>query len=325
MHAVSQDLKRQPVPGEVAPIQNPLRIATESKAHKTLFMPSRLTTSQGVSATTCKIVAVPKPSTTIPGLPASTVVLDEVTGSLAAVVNAGELTGLRTSAASALATKLLASPNSTTLVTFGSGTQAYYHTRLVLELFPSVVSASVIVRSITERSKALIQKLVSEFSQVEFKLVESKDHESLVQNADIINTCVPSTSPLFKENDLKEGVHINAIGSYTPTMQEFPPSLIAPGSTSSVHIPTILVDSRDACLHEAGELIAAKIPATSLVELGDVVSAEGEAVADIEKYGLRRSGRSLFKCVGVGAMDVAITKLVVEMAKTMNIGTEVPY
>ncbi|KAI5476288.1 hypothetical protein MNV49_007927 [Pseudohyphozyma bogoriensis] len=44
-----------------------------------------------------------------------------------------------------------------------------------------------------------------------------------------------------------------------------------------------------------------------------------------EQLGLRKNGRSLFKCVGVGGMDVAITGLVVEMAKSMGVGTAVPY
>lgn len=117
LHAISSNSKAATAPGVVAGIQNPARIATETDAHKTLYMPSRLTTSKGVrtlvcsslsgdaylevtrpqvSMTACKVVAVPKPGARVEGLPATTLLFDETTGKCRAVVNAGELTGLRT-------------------------------------------------------------------------------------------------------------------------------------------------------------------------------------------------------------------------------------
>jgi hypothetical protein len=145
MHAISADSNRphDPSSATAPPIQNPLRIATESEQHKTLYMPSRLTTTSGVSsfpaaALACaslrvllilppsaslagvgdsdqgkqvrslglneamahhlnfQVVAVPKPRCTIPGLPATTLLFDESTGLCRAVINAAELTGLRT-------------------------------------------------------------------------------------------------------------------------------------------------------------------------------------------------------------------------------------
>lgn len=170
-----------------------------------------------------------------------------------------------------------------------------------------------------------------------------------------MRSCVPSTEPVFAADDLKVGVHINAsepyfpfralralstsahslvlaVGSYTPSMREFPPSLItAPSPSSSKishatrpYIPTILVDSREACLSEAGELIDAAIPAESCIELGEVVDGDGRGVTGAEKQ-LRSSGRSLFKCVGVGGMDVAVTELVVRSAEERGMGVLAPF
>lgn len=65
-------------------------------------MPSRLATADddsdgGVAgATAVKVVAVPKPHCPVPGLPATTLLMDESTGSVRAVVNAAQLTGIRT-------------------------------------------------------------------------------------------------------------------------------------------------------------------------------------------------------------------------------------
>ncbi|GAA5921761.1 hypothetical protein JCM3775_001807 [Rhodotorula graminis] len=312
-------------------IQNPQRVATESALHKTLYMPSRLTTSEG-PATAVKVVSVPKPTCSIPGLPATTLLFDEASGLTRACVNAADLTGIRTAAASALATKLLADPSSTSLVVFGSGTQAYYHARLILQLFPSISSVTFVVRSISPRAQALLDRMQAEFSKIVAHAVTSDRADDVVEGADIICTCVPSTEPLFSLEALKPGVHINAIGSYTPLMREFPPSLIAPSpaSPSAPHIPTLLVDSAPACLAEAGELIAAHVTATQLVEVGTLLDpASGGLREDDETRErveqLRSGGRSLFKCVGVGGMDVAITRLVVDEAERRGLGTRVPF
>jgi ornithine cyclodeaminase len=117
-------------------------------------------------------------------------------------------------------------------------------------------------------------------------------------------------------------------------MLEFPPSLISPTSTvgdSEPKIPTILVDSREACLNEAGELIAARIEKGNLIEIGELCKEDGtlrEDAATEEKLSRLRAGpgrRSLFKCVGVGAMDVAVTKLVVDEAIKQGRGTLVDF
>lgn len=94
---------------------------------------------------------------------------------------------------------------------------------------------------------------------------------------------------------------------------------------SSIKIPTILVDSREACLAEAGELITAGIAPESLIELGDVVDVVGDRISTFDEFGLRREGRSLFKAVGIGGMDVAISELIFSMATNMGLGTRVDF
>lgn len=108
-------------------------------------------------------------------------------------------------------------------------------------------------------------------------------------------------------------------------MLEFPPALLSQSPSPHLTTPMILVDSREACLAEAGELIAAKIPASSLVELGEAVDLKGAPIAEFEQLGLRRNNMSLFKCVGIGAMDVAITALMVELAGQLGVGTVIPF
>lgn len=119
------------------------------------------------------------------------------------------------------------------------------------------------------------------------------------------------------------------VGSYAPTMIEFPPSLLSPLPSTSTNptISQIVVDSIPACLSEAGELIVSQIDASRLVELGSLVDERGIGVgrATMERMGFQTGERSLYKSVGVGGMDVAITELIVREAKERGIGTWIEF
>lgn len=77
--------------------QSPQRISVSTDSHKVLFMPSRLD-----QTTSIKIVSVPTKEG-LSGLPATILVLDEQTGSVQAVMNAGALTAVRTAAGKSIA------------------------------------------------------------------------------------------------------------------------------------------------------------------------------------------------------------------------------
>ena len=65
--------------------------------------------------------------------------------------------------------------------------------------------------------------------------------------ADIICTATSSMQPVFNDQQIKPGTHINGIGSYTPDMQEIP------GET--VKRSLLIVDSIESCISEAGDII----------------------------------------------------------------------
>src|SRR5690606_22884140 len=96
--------------------------------------------------------------------------------------------------------------------------------------------------------------------------------QQLIAHADAVFCCTPSTQPLFPGSYLT--IHddgrthgkkrfISMIGSYKPHMQEVDSETLLSGEKNKV-----LVDSRDACLAEAGELINAGVGAERLVEIG---------------------------------------------------------
>lgn len=116
---------------------------------------------------------------------------------------------------------------------------------------------------------------------------------------------------------MKVGTHINLIGSYTPEMAEVDNELIR-------RAQKVLVDSRLACLREAGEIIDAGVSTEDIVEIGEIVEETGEG-KEGEAMKVKAAGDvTIFKSVGVGVQDVAIAKIVVEKASSMGVGTKIP-
>jgi ornithine cyclodeaminase len=127
--------------------------------------------------------------------------------------------------------------------------------------------------------------------------------------ANLIICATSSTVPLFPSSWVSDGTHVVLIGSYKHTMHEIDETLVRRALPSNAGARSaLLVDSRSACLAEAGELISAGIEGNQLVEIGELVSftAEGEVLFDaaLQLPAVESRGTTgpvtIFKSVGVG-------------------------
>ncbi|THH28852.1 hypothetical protein EUX98_g5332 [Antrodiella citrinella] len=311
-------------------IAMPHRTVVPTSSHSVLFMPSRL----APFGTALKVVSVPTASASQDvrerGLPATTLVMDEQTGQVKAIVNAGKLTALRNAAGSLLSSRLLVPlsrpPHS--IVAVGSGAQIAAHISLFLQNYHTITRCTIFNRSANTRLTSLIKSLHadSKHSGVVFEgraLPTKEDGEETAArslyreallSASIVITATSSALPLFPSSYISPGTHLCLIGSYTPTMHEVDTDLIQRAGV-------VVVDSREACKVEAGELIAAATPLTSMVEIGELVTTSGEPAQHLVDN-VRRSGNvTIFKSVGVGIQDVAIASAVVDRAIVNALGT----
>ncbi|WVF66477.1 hypothetical protein IAT40_001217 [Kwoniella sp. CBS 6097] len=308
------------------PIQTPHRLTVSSEGSTMLFMPSRAPTESTNSAaettTAIKIVSVPTKGDI--GLPASTFIMDEATGRLKAVINARKLTALRNAAGSALFLSHFPTPSPPqNLVLFGAGAQCVTHGTLFLRLHPSFSSVTFVVRSSNSRSQSAVSTLSAQFPQVRIAQAVHPNAESdglseLVGEADVIVAATSSTVPLFNSTSTvpKSGARAILIGSYKPTMHEVDTPLIKRSG--------VVVDSREACGIEAGELIDAGLKGDDLVELGEVLGEKGQLAKEkVETKAGGKNGVIVFKSVGLGIQDVAIAKLVLDQAEKQGLGTVV--
>jgi len=301
------------------PYYLPHRTTVNMSHHKSLFMPSRVASV----GTAIKVVSVPtSPAAQPGGLPASTLVLDEDTGRVKAIVNARSLTALRNAAGSALATKLALSlpgrnPEPKVLVLFGAGQQIAAHAHLFLRVFPSLTECHIINRSDSSRLQDLKASLERAYPTKSIRTHGGErrtagDTDAVVGAADIICTATSSTSLLFPAALVKPGAHLNLIGSFTPHMKEIGVELVQRAGP-------VIVESAEAALAEAGELIEARYARENVVEIGKLVSSGEER----RSFGSRAGDVTIFKSVGIGLQDVAIASLVVEKAKELGLGTTI--
>jgi len=126
-------------------------------------------------------------------------------------------------------------------------------------------------------------------------------------------TATTSQTPVFADADLKPGAHVNAVGSFTPEMQEVP--------EQTVMRARLVVGSREGCLSETGDLI---IPLRKgLITEDDVYAELGEIAAGIKPGRESAEEITLFKSVGNAVQDVSVARAVLTRAEKLGLGIEV--
>jgi len=295
--------------------QVPLRLSMQVPWHEAtgLFMPAYIHDETG-GAMAVKAVAL-FPHNLERGLPliqAAVLVMEADSGRPIALVEGSTLTAIRTGAASGAATDLLARPDSQVVAVFGAGVQG----RTQLE---AVCTVRVVQRAwIYDPDRLRLEKFIAEMAGVASLPVDLRaavDPLQAVKDADVICTATTSLAPVFSDADLKPGVHINAVGAYTPEMQEIPADTVARA--------LVIVDSRAASLAEAGDLIqpiqqGRITPEHIHAELGEILLG-------------RKQGRSspaqvtFFKSVGIAVQDAMAARLAVENAQKMGIAQMVEW
>ena len=210
-------------------------------------------------------------------------------------VDGPALTELRTGAVSGLATRHLARPDASRLVVFGTGVQARSH-----------VHAMAAVRGLTDvavvgRRPGSAATFVTELRNLTGLPLREGSIDDL-RNADLVCVCTSSRTPVFDGGLLPPGVHVNAVGSFRPDVQELDPTAV----TSS----RVVVEVREAALHEKGDLVRAREDAGWDP---DAIAADlTEVVRDPARGRQHPEDRTLFASVGHAFEDLVVARALAE-------------
>ena len=289
----------------------PLRTVMQLPGGRNFFgvMPGYLADPRGVGA---KIITV-YPDNAKRGLPSHlglVLLFDTEIGFPLAVMDAAEITAIRTAAASAVATRALARKDASHLAILGTGEQAVTHLEAISRV-RTLRSVRVWGRSI-EKAEHFVE---TQGPKLSARLEVSETAEDAVKGADIVCTVTASREPVLHGAWLGRGAHVNLVGASRLNAREVDDDVVMASR--------FFVDSRTSARGEAGELkhaMDAGLVTESHVlgEIGDVLS--GSVVGRTVDQDI-----TVYKSLGVAAQDLAAAHVIYERAVRDGIGMRVPF
>jgi ornithine cyclodeaminase/alanine dehydrogenase-like protein (mu-crystallin family) len=220
--------------------------------------------------------------------------LDSKSGEILSLIDGTYLTALRTGASSGIATQYLAREDAEILAIIGCGAQGETQLEAVCNVRPI---KQVLLYDVDAQAAINLRDQMQD--KLGIPLSIEKDMGRL-KKADVICTATGSDTPLFSKDEISMGVHINAIGSYKPHMQE-----ISPGIIKSCRL---LVDSRQAVLKETGDII---IPIKKGIISSTFVSDEiGDLINEACEGRQSPDDITVFKSVGIAVQDLFVANAV---------------
>ena len=235
------------------------------------------------------------------------VLFDPATGRTRAFVAANFVTQIRTAAIGALGCKYLARPDSKVLAVIGTGQQGRNQLNAALKMLPGITHIN-----LYDKQQAAAEALAKDIANYPQKISVSADAEKACAGADVIITAASSFEAIVMADWVKEGTHINAIGTDTRGKQELDPRIFPTAK--------IVVDNIKQCLYlgecqhafDAGLITAESIHA----ELGEIINRT--------KPGRVSAGEiTVFDTTGVAIQDLATAGYALEEAIKKNKGSRI--
>jgi alanine dehydrogenase len=285
----------------------PLRINITPPDGLALYMPAYL---KEMNALACKVVTVYKNNPAkfkIPTTIGKLLLQNPETGEVICIMDAGYLTAVRTGAASGAASKYLARKDSKTAGIFGAGVQAK------MQLWAVACAVKLTKAFVYDISAEAMDKYADEMSKkLNLEIIKCSSPDEVI-DADIICTASSSSTPIFDGRKIKEGTHINGIGSHTPGAREL--------DTEIIKKAKFIGDSKTACFNEAGDIMiplkeGAITESHFYAELGEIITGKKPGRVNDKEI-------TLFKSNGLAIQDAAAAKLVYDKAIEKGVGQNI--
>ena len=235
----------------------------------------------------------------LPTIQGVIVLCDSGNGTPLAVMDSREITSSRTGAATAVAARYLARPDSRSITICGCGNQG----RIQLKAISRVCRLQTVFAFDTNGDQAVrfSHELASELN---FPVTPVSDLASAVRQSDICVTCTLSRQPFLGRDEVRPGTFVAAVGADNPEKQELHPSLMVNSK--------IVCDIIEQCavmgdLHhalDAGVVTRADVHA----ELAEIVAGKKPGRESEEEI-------TIFDSTGMALQDVAAAVLVYEKAQ----------
>jgi ornithine cyclodeaminase len=220
---------------------------------------------------------------------------DPATGAPSAMLDAGEITAIRTAAASAAATDVLALPGARRLAILGYGEQGWRHVAAIREI-REIESVKVWGRS-AERAEAFAARVQGSGLNAQ----AAASARDAVDGADIICTVSAASEPILKSEGVADGAHVNAVGSSRAGPVEIDDALVVRAR--------FFADHKEGVLAQGAEFLRAK--AAGLIGDDHVLGEIGEVMAGHIAGRTTEADVTLYKSLGSIVQDLAAARHIV--------------
>ena len=240
----------------------------------------------------------------------SVTLFNALNGTPLAIMDAGQITAIRTAAVSGLATRILAKKNSKILAILGSGIQAKTH----IEAMTTILNLEEI--RVWSKNKKNAKKLVEEQRKkyaISFRPFDTVNEA--IYNADIICTTTAAVEPILQGNYLMQGVHINAVGSSVRNTREL--------DGFAIKLSKLYVDKIESTINESGDFLIAKQEGT--IDDNHIIGTLGEILTKQKKGRNNTNDITLFKSLGLAVEDIATAFFIFDKYVKSNKGNWVEF
>ena len=275
-----------------------------------LFMPAY---AESMDAASLKIINIFPHNIDhgLPSSPAQVLLIDGKTGLVTSVMDGTYVTQLRTGAASGAAFDILAKKDCHIGALIGTGGQAA--TQLEAMLVARDLKEVRVFDLNYERTSAFAEDMQQRLSSYGTSIIAVKNSDEAIDNADLIITVTPSSTPVFDGTKVKNGATISCVGAYQHHMQELDPRAL-------IRASKIYFDSEDAVLSESGDI---------LLPLEQGIISKEDFTGDLGDVILGKlTGREnddeiiIFETVGVATQDLVTAKWIYDRAQAAGVGTQ---
>ncbi len=232
------------------------------------------------------------------------------TGETVAMLHAGEITAIRTAAATAAATRVLARPDAHRLAILGYGEQAHTHALAMAEV--RSLSAITLWGRSAEKAGRLAATLESELS---LPVTVAATVREAVSDADLICAVTAAPEPILEGAWVAPGTHVNLVGSSVAATREIDDELVVRGR--------IFADHRAGVLAQGGEVIHAM--AAGLIDEDHVLGEIGEVMNGTKAGRISESDITLYKSLGAIVQDLFSGWHVYQRAVAEGRGVVAPF
>lgn len=237
-------------------------------------------------------------------------IFDPETGAPAAIVHAGEITAIRTAAASAVATDALARPDATRLAVLGYGEQAETHVAAIAKVRP-LDDVAVWGRS-PERAAAFAERVAAE---LDLPIRPCASAREAVATADIVCTVTAASEPVLLGEWLAPGAHVNLVGSSRPGPVEVDDDLVVRAR--------VFADHRESVLRQGAEILRAK--AAGLIGDEHVLGEIGQVLDGSLPGRVSPGDLTVYKSLGSIVQDLSTAWALYRQARAEGFGARIDF